>query len=726
MIPSVLAHQLKKGVEDFLQTTFPVSTPFFHGIMDRLLNGNSETGIFKGPYLSIHLPFKTGNGKDEFFPEIPMDFTPYLHQEKAFQRLSGEHTQSTLIATGTGSGKTESFLYPVLDYCRRHSGEPGIKALFIYPMNALASDQALRIAKLIYGNDKLKNQITAGLFVGQSEKEPHYHMGKDYIITNKDEIRSNPPDILLTNYKMLDYLLIRVEDFPLWRNNGPETMKYLVVDEFHTFDGAQGTDLACLIRRVKARLKIPEHYLCCVGTSATLGSDEEMGNLQKYACEVFGEAFNEDSIVPEYRQSAGEFLENSFILKSDIVQEDELERLNPYLYEKPEEYIIAQIELWFGYRVDLDCRVEKDNFHTHAGAGRSHGNCAWQVKLAEDLKNHSFFQNIIKLMKGRLLSYDDIFYELDKYYPDLRDAGERYKHYLLISLISLISTARLKLSEASDKSTQTLEASGKHAQILGASDNPTQNFEASHNPKNEIELTEPNAPSPLMERGSGGEVDGEVISEKLIPFLHVRVQSWLRELRRMVGKVSKTPEISFSDDLNDNKPDKYLPLIHCRECNCMGWGGVQRKADTKVHSDLQTFYAGFFSNDSKVKFLFPEPESENTTKVNNPGYYHRICGSCLNLTENLRRSDCPSCGDDKLIRVFIPDKTSKKNHDCPYCGGKNSLTIIGSRAASLTSVLIAQLFSSGFNDDKETDYILRFGSGCGPSRRVFLFKNLQI
>lgn len=292
------------------------------------------------------------------------------------------------------------------------------KAIFIYPMNALASDQALRIAKLIYGNDKLKNQITAGLFVGQSEKEPHYHMGKDYIITNKDEIRSNPPDILLTNYKMLDYLLIRVGDFPLWRNNGPETMKYLVVDEFHTFDGAQGTDLACLIRRVKARLKIPERYLCCVGTSATLGSDEEMGNLEKYACEVFGEEFNQDSIVAEYRQNAGEFLENSFILKSDIVQEEELERLNPYVYEKPEEYIIAQIELWFGYRVD--------DFHKHAGG--SHGKNPFQVKLAEDLKNHSFFQNIIKLMKGRLLSYDDIFYELDKFYPDFRDAGGTYRH----------------------------------------------------------------------------------------------------------------------------------------------------------------------------------------------------------------------------------------------------------------------------------------------------------
>jgi len=233
MIPSVLADQLKKGVEDFLKTTFPISTPFFHGIIDRLLNGTNS--IFKGPYLSIQLPFKNGNKKENFFPNIPMKFKPYLHQIKAFERLSGENTKSTLIATGTGSGKTESFLYPILDHCRKYSGKKGIKAILIYPMNALASDQALRIAKLIYENDKLKNLVTAGLFVGQSEKDPHYSMGKDYIITNKDEIRNNPPDIVLTNYKMLDYLLIRAMDYPLWRNNDPETLKYLVIDEIDLF-----------------------------------------------------------------------------------------------------------------------------------------------------------------------------------------------------------------------------------------------------------------------------------------------------------------------------------------------------------------------------------------------------------------------------------------------------------------------------------------------------------
>ena len=111
--------------------------------------------------------------------------------------------RSTIIATGTGSGKTECFLLPILDHCRAASPAPGIKAVLVYPM--------------------------------------------------------------------LNYLLVRPFDFRLWRHNGPDTLRYLVVDELHTFDGAQGTDLACLIRRLRVRLRVSPGKLICVGTSATLG-----------------------------------------------------------------------------------------------------------------------------------------------------------------------------------------------------------------------------------------------------------------------------------------------------------------------------------------------------------------------------------------------------------------------------------------------------------------------
>lgn len=98
---------------------------------------------------------------------------------------------------------------------------------------------------------------------------------KDFLRTTfpiaKPHFRLKPPDILLTNCKMLDYLLIRAKDFPLWKQNDPEALRFLVVDERHTFDGAQGTDLACLIRRFKPRLKTPADFLCCVGTSEWYG-----------------------------------------------------------------------------------------------------------------------------------------------------------------------------------------------------------------------------------------------------------------------------------------------------------------------------------------------------------------------------------------------------------------------------------------------------------------------
>ena len=153
---------------------------------------------------------------------------------------------STLVATGTGSGKTECFLLPILDHCLRDN-RPGVKAILIYPMNALATDQAGRIARLIHNAPALRG-VRAGLYVG-GEGDAHRAMGPGHLITDRGRMRREPPDILLTNYKMLDYLLLRPEDQGVWQHNAPGVLRSLVVDELHTFDGAQGTDLACLIRR---------------------------------------------------------------------------------------------------------------------------------------------------------------------------------------------------------------------------------------------------------------------------------------------------------------------------------------------------------------------------------------------------------------------------------------------------------------------------------------------
>ena len=95
-------------------------------------------------------------------------------------------------------------------------------------------------------------------------------MGEAHGVSNHEAQQEDPPDILLTNYKMLDYLLLRPQDQRLWRFNEPGVLQYLVLDELHTYDGAQGADVACLIRRLKERLEIPKGELCVVGTSATL------------------------------------------------------------------------------------------------------------------------------------------------------------------------------------------------------------------------------------------------------------------------------------------------------------------------------------------------------------------------------------------------------------------------------------------------------------------------
>ena len=124
MIPSILAREVRRGVEDYIRTTFPVTSPFFKGVLEEFLR--REKGLFRGPFIFLGLPFSPGKGEGEFFPEVPLGYPPYLHQEKAFARMAHPRGKSTVIATGTGSGKTECFLWPVLDYCLKHRGRRGI------------------------------------------------------------------------------------------------------------------------------------------------------------------------------------------------------------------------------------------------------------------------------------------------------------------------------------------------------------------------------------------------------------------------------------------------------------------------------------------------------------------------------------------------------------------------------------------------------------------------
>ena len=426
MIPSTLAAEVSGVLRDFLSTGFGPSNPALSDVVKDFLDDSDN--LLKGPYLSVDLPFQREPEGGEPFPETPLGFTPYRHQRTAFDRLTGG--RSTVIATGTGSGKTECFLYPVLDHCRTQAGTPGVKAIVIYPMNALASDQARRIAGIVDRTPSLRGRVTAGLYVGETGASPRRRMGADHLIENRDVLREHPPDILLTNYKMLDLLLTRPVDFPLWRHNAGGVLRFLVVDELHTFDGAQGTDLACLIRRLRARLQADDG-LVCAGTSATIGGEEDRTAILDYVSDVFHQPFSPGAVVGEVRQGIDEFLRDAIISSYLVPQPDLAERMDPGRYPSADEYVRAQYELFFG--------------EPPAGGLESP---EWRLALGEKLREHAAFVNLLRVLDGSRPT--PVASVLERLRRSLPVAGIREAELCLRSLCALISVAQQREDGAPD------------------------------------------------------------------------------------------------------------------------------------------------------------------------------------------------------------------------------------------------------------------------------------
>lgn len=616
MLPTLLAQELTTSVGDFLTTEFRPATLSFQTIIEDFVK--EKDNLFKGAYLSIGLPFRQGKAGKDYFPDVPLAFTPHLHQELAFERLKAPNYLSTLVATGTGSGKTECYAIPILDYCYQHRQERGVKAVLIYPMNALATDQGKRLASLIWHNPKLKGKITAGLFVGETEKKPKVMMGENHLITDKNLMRDNPPDILLTNYKMLDYLLIRPKDQQIWSRNNPETLRYLVVDEIHTFDGAQGTDLACLIRRLKARLKPPVNHLVCVGTSATLGGENAQTAMLNYAESVFGETFNSSAIIEENRLNSSEFLASAFIDPQPIPPPSKIELLKPRSYQNVRDYLKNQYQLWFNQEIE-----EID-----------------PIELGNKLKSLPIVHNLLKIVEqNQVIAINQLWQELkQKMSLPEPEHNQDYPQLLLDSLIALCAFAR---------------------------------------------------------------------DENRRPWVNLRLQFWLRELKRMVATVNSQPQLIHSDDLREDRKGKTLPIMHCRHCGSKGWGGLRSATgERRIACELKQFYYKFFAQDPLITYLFP-----SVSEPQKGWFNHLLCSDCLTLNKT-DVSQCDRCGSKNLIQVIEPDQLIKNiskngqvkresHHDCPFCGTKDGLVILGARAASLASAAIATLFSSNYNSDRK-------------------------
>ncbi len=626
MIPSVLARQVRHGIEDFLVSTFPVNTPFFKGVFERFLDRKADQ-VFKGPYISVKLPFRPGLKGKDFFPEIPMKYPAFLHQEQSFERLSAHPPKSTIVATGTGSGKTDCFIYPMLDHCLGKRGESGIKAIVIYPMNALVNDQGRRFAQIVHGTPSLKGKVRIGLYIGERGQETSAMMTADSVITDRDAMRAAPPDILLTNYKMLDYLLIRPEDKRLWEGNGPETLQYIVVDELHSFDGAQGTDLACLLRRLKSRLLVPKGHLCCIGTSATLGNTKNPGELIDYAGTIFGELFTADSIIGEKTLDSDEFFAGTAAELAEIPPPDNSAQMDPYSYASMESYAGMLAELWFGIR------------------GGQLKDAVWRLELGEKLKRHIFFRNMVAVISRRMPSESELVQEMEKLDAVFARGDYEYKERLLTGIFALVSISLRKTDDGA-----------------------------------------------------------------IMPFLNLRFQTWLREMRRIVCETGREPSLKFANDLNSDELGKHLPLVHCRECGSMGWLTSKKSNESSISQDLNKIYEAFFHHSPTVNFIFPDSFPAGAGQYDNL-FRQFICSRCMKIITFGAKSEisCPACKKgDSLIPVHVSNEIRENSSghryispNCPYCSAFEGLTIVGSRAPSMISVAVSQIFASVFNDDKK-------------------------
>jgi ATP-dependent helicase YprA (DUF1998 family) len=219
----------------------------------------------------------------------------YRHQVQALD--AGRVGRSFVVTTGTGSGKTEAFLLPVMDGIlrRKREGVAGVQALLLYPMNALANDQLERLRRLLRST---KLDLSFALYTGDSEKSAQ-NLREEPAETERQSraaIRKDPPDILLTNYKQLEFLLVRGEDRALFT----PALRYLVLDELHSYRGALATEMACLIRRLKVHANIAPGSLVGIGTSATVASVADGARtLAEFATVLFGESFRAEDIIGE-------------------------------------------------------------------------------------------------------------------------------------------------------------------------------------------------------------------------------------------------------------------------------------------------------------------------------------------------------------------------------------------------------------------------------------------
>lgn len=269
-----------------------------------------------------------------------------LHRHQSDAIHTAQNGNNYVLTTGTGSGKSLSYIVPIVDYVLKNGSGNSIKAIVVYPMNALANSQFGELEKfLCHGYPKDQSPVTFKCYTGQESTDL------------REFIRHNPPDILLTNYVMLELILTRPHDKQLIEN--AQNLRFLVLDELHTYRGRQGADVALLVRRV--RNAVNSKNLQYIGTSATLAGvgsyEQQRKEVATVASQLFGSEVKAENVI-------GETLRRATLAK-DNKDPQFIEQLTNYITDPspkpPKEYaafidnpLSSWIESTFGITQEIE------------------------------------------------------------------------------------------------------------------------------------------------------------------------------------------------------------------------------------------------------------------------------------------------------------------------------------------------------------------------------------
>lgn len=318
--PITASQEIKDAFTDYITTTFDFADPDY---ADELKKSIQESGaVAKGPYLEVSGSYESGESIAELIAEhkvsplfdtlencaekdkeLKIQRGLYLHQIAALEKANAR--KNLVVTTGTGSGKTECFLIPVIDSLLKEE-EAGtlndaVRAIIIYPMNALANDQIKRLQKLL----KDHPTIRFGLYNGNTGQTKDRALAEYQRVNGRnahplpnevicrDEMQTNPPHILITNYSMLEYMMLRPKDDKVF--SGAQ-LRYIVLDEAHIYKGATGMETSLLMRRLRARISTPGSVQYIL-TSATLGGYDADDDIIAFASRLCGAPFLRENII---------------------------------------------------------------------------------------------------------------------------------------------------------------------------------------------------------------------------------------------------------------------------------------------------------------------------------------------------------------------------------------------------------------------------------------------